>query len=362
VNVLFVNLAAEWGGGEGWTLRTALGLARLHDDRVRLLCRRGSPLAETAHGRGVELEPIPVGVDYSPSTITRIAHSLRRHRDEVVVVHHNKDLRTAGPAALLLGRPVVHRNGYPILRDNLRHRIATGFTTRVLTNSVRIRDRYHSFPWFRTPVDVVPNGVALPEPIPDTRAELARLAGISPERKLLLYAGRLTGIKRVDLLLEALASLPQASPWNLIVLGEGSQRGALERTRGELGLEERVHFTGFHPDSRELTAGADLVALPSLEEGMPNALMEAMANATPVAASPVGDVPELLDGGRAGWLVPVGDADAWARLLRETDDETLRATGRAGRERIRDHYRFESMIEGVRGCLLQALAAGRADR
>ncbi len=358
MRVLFQNLAAEWGGGEGWTLRTALGL-RQRGHQVVMVALPSSPLHQRAREAGLPTDTLKPAFDYDPAAVFRMVRLLGRYRTEVLVVHHNRDVRTGAVAAKLAGVPVVHRNGFPILKNTWRHRLTARFIDRVLTNSNRIREHYQRFPWFRTPVDVVPNGVLLPQPqSPSRRRELLELPeGPGQDEPLTaLYAGRLTGVKRVEDLLSAFALLPESSRWQLVVAGSGSQEKALQQQALELGLNRRVRFLGFREDVQELMAGADLVALVSREEGMPNSLMEAMARKTAVLATPVGDVPYLLDEGRAGLLTPLeapaAIAETLARLEQNPSERSRYA--QLGRERVAQHFSMEGMLEGVERSLASA--------
>ncbi|MCB2198491.1 glycosyltransferase [bacterium] len=356
MRVLFVNLAAEWGGGEGWTLRTALGLAaRGHD--VQIAARSASPLDQRARQAGIEVHSVKVGIDYSPRTITTFFRLLRRHNIEVVVGHHNKDIRTAGVAARMVGCPLVHRNGFPILKDTWRHRMTSRYITRILTNSGKIRDTYRRYHWLTKPIDLVYNGT-LPANDKEPDDALRALVPDWPDTSLLgLYSGRLTGVKRVDLLLRGFAALPKSSRWRLVIMGEGNKRDELTHFAETLGLGSRVHFAGFRDDAASMASGADLVMLASREEGMPNALMEAMVRGVPVASTPAGDVEELLGEGKAGWLIPFDDAASWTALLQrlEQQPDEMDRMGQLGQTRIQAKFSFETMIDGVEASLRKAL-------
>ena len=360
MKVLFVNLAAEWGGGEGWTLRTALGLAsRGHD--VQLVARNGSPMEKRAHQAGLTVHGIKVGIDYSPVTISTFVRLFRHLGTEVIVGHHNKDVRTAGVAARIAGVPLVHRNGFPILKDNWRHRMTNRYVTRILTNSGKIRDYYSSFPWLKTPIDLVYNGI-LPPPDSEPKGLLRTLVPEWPEESLLaLFSGRLTGVKRIDLLLRGMAALPQDSRWRLVILGEGAARDKLEHLASTLEIADRIHFAGFREDAATLASGADLVLLASREEGMPNALMEAMVRGVAVASTPAGDVAELLGDGQAGWLIPFDDAASWSALFKRLEEQPieLERIGLLGRARVLEKFSFAKMIDGVEASLAKAAGQER---
>lgn len=360
MNVCFANFAtdAAWGGGEHWTALTAAGMAE-RGHAVSLLTRQDS----TRFGAGSAAAVLPalrvtVSFDYAPRTIAAIHRILRRDRPDVVVVHHNKDVRTAGVAARLLGIPVVHRNGFPILRDRVRDEFAQQWVTRILTNSQRIRERYAAYGWIDpTRIDVVPNGVVAPAR-PRDPVQVRRAWRVPVEARVALYAGRLTGTKRVGDLIEAMARLPRPHRWYLVIVGHGSARSELERMAVERELSERVRLLEFDPDARESFGGADLVVLPSSQEGMPNALLEAMVQGVPAAATPVGDVSTVLDDGAAGWLVPVGDITGWVSLLARLDahPELLTEMGRRGETRVRAHFSMGQMMTGVEASLRRATA------
>jgi glycosyltransferase involved in cell wall biosynthesis len=150
----------------------------------------------------------------------------------------------------------------------------------------------------------------LPNPAP--AAELPDDVPVVPNR--FVFAGRLTAQKSLETALEAVAQLPDA---RLVLVGDGPERAALERRAKELGLNGRVEFTGARPRSEVLRAlaGATAVVLPSAWENLPHAAVEALAVGTPVVATTVGGVPEVVRDGVNGLLVPPGDPERLAAAL-----------------------------------------------
>ena len=158
-----------------------------------------------------------------------------------------------------------------------------------------------------------------------------------------LFVGRLAGVKGAPLLLEAAARLAPRHPGLRVTLvGDGPERPALERRAAALGLAAAVRFTGFLGEDGVAArlAEADMLVLPSFAEGVPVVLMEAMASALPVVASRIMGIPELVEDGRSGILVPPGDVDALeGALCRLADDpERAGAMGRAGRARVETEF------------------------
>jgi len=162
----------------------------------------------------------------------------------------------------------------------------------------------------------------------------------------LLCVARLSEQKGLPLLLEAVARVAAAAPWQLRVIGDGALRGELECRIAELGLSDRVVLLGWQSAAvvrAELLAARALV-LPSFAEGLPVVLMEALALARPVIATAIAGVPELVDQS-CGWLVPAGSLPRLVEAMEAAlaaSPSTLRALGQAGRERVRALHDAES--------------------
>jgi glycosyltransferase involved in cell wall biosynthesis len=167
-------------------------------------------------------------------------------------------------------------------------------------------------------------------------------------------AGRLTAAKDVETALAALAQVEDAS---LAVAGDGEERAALEARAGELGLDGRVRFLGAQPRERVLALfrGVDAVVLSSAWENFPHAVVEALAVGTPVIATAVGGVTELVEDGRNGLLVPPGDPAALAAALRRfLADDDLRARLRAAAAPSVERYAPERVLARLEEILREA--------
>ncbi|MGI9510430.1 MAG: glycosyltransferase, partial [Geminicoccaceae bacterium] len=144
-------------------------------------------------------------------------------------------------------------------------------------------------------------------------------------RRTLLSVGHLIERKGHDLVIRALEHLPEV---DLIIAGDGPERGRLQRLAAKLGLDERVRFTGVlaHQDLPSLYSAADALVLASSREGWPNVLLEALACGTPVIASRNWGTPEIISAPEAGHLLgertPEAIAQAFHRLTRSPPDRT----------------------------------------
>ncbi|HEX9732805.1 MAG TPA: glycosyltransferase family 4 protein [Thermoanaerobaculia bacterium] len=159
----------------------------------------------------------------------------------------------------------------------------------------------------------------------------------------LLYVGRLRIRKGVEVLLEAMAQLvAEGRAARLLIAGSGEQEASLRRRTHELGLAGAVRLLGRCDASRvrRLLSGARCLVVPSIYEGMPLVILEAMAESVPVVASAVSGIPEVVVDGETGWLVPPEDPPRLASALREALDDAAEARrrGEAGRRRVTETF------------------------
>lgn len=197
-------------------------------------------------------------------------------------------------------------------------------------------------------------------PPADPRAVFA----IAPGDALVGCVARLVGFKNHGLLLEAFADLLVRRPHtSLLLLGDGPERESLERRCRELGIAGRVIFAGFREDARSLMAGLDVLALPSRGEPFGRVLIEAMQAGVPVIGADSGGIPDIIEHGRNGLLLPLDDVPAWtAALERLLDDAALRTRLVAGgRESVATTFNLHhctAQLEGV----LEGVLAGAAGK
>ena len=201
-----------------------------------------------------------------------------------------------------------------------------------------------------THIDVVPNGLIPPDPLPPGQRDLLRQAiGVPAERPFALFVGRLVKEKNLACLMRALARIPaDQRPW-VALAGNGPLRGDIDAMREAAGLDADVRFLGERKDTAALMQSADFLVLPSSYEGMSNVLMEAMAAGCPVVASDVGGNPELVEDGATGLLFPSDDADALARCLQAMgrDDALRLRLSQHAAQVARQRYSVEQLVRST---------------
>ena len=362
VTVLLAESGRSVGGTERvvWELATRLSPQRFAVS-VWLSDAAGvNEFAEALTARGIGVTRMPeVDSRWDWKGMLRTWTALRRLQPAVLHVHHvwpaaDRYLamlaRAAGVPHLVVTEHIVgtsHSGGQRALkRDEIERADAVTAVCGAIAETL-VRDYGVS----REQIRVVPNGADLPDDaleLPAARHWRERF-GASLIRPLWVVPARLEEQKGHAVLFDALTEVwKRGLDFSVALAGEGTLRGALEARAQELGLAHKIHFLGQLDDMGSLLAAADAVVLPSLWEGLPLALLEAMVRARPVTATAVGGVPEVLEDDHNGQLVPPGDALALADALERyhrKPDRALRL-GRAGADLVRADYTWRAVVQG----------------
>ena len=213
------------------------------------------------------------------------------------------------------------------------------------------------------PVSLVHNGVDLARyDRTEACCTLAEDYGLQPGAQIVGVVGRLEPEKGHPTLIDAwprvLRSVPDAY---LLIVGEGSRREALEHQVAELGIGSRVIFTGRRDDVPAVTAALDVAVLPSYREAQGLTILEAMALSRPVVASNVGGIPEMVEDGRTGLLVPPHDAEALAAAITRLllDHPLADMLARAGHDLVHERFCLELMVRAIEDLYDEGAAAFR---
>jgi glycosyltransferase involved in cell wall biosynthesis len=277
---------------------------------------------------------------------------LRRERIDVVHSHKFGSNVWAAALAPLAGVPVVvaHEHSWAFEGRPLRRLLDRWLIARRSSVMVAVsrEDRRRMIEIERIdPSDVtfVANGI---EPlVPGDPARLRAELGLAPGDPVIGSVAVLRREKRLDLVLRAVAGLAGELPGlALVVAGEGPERPALEALARELGIEGHVHLLGHRSDVPDVLAAIDVAVSASEREGSPLAVMEYMEAAVPVVATAVGGLPDLIDDGVHGLLVPAGDAEALGAALGELlrAPDRRRAMGERARERRREEFDLDVVV------------------
>lgn len=285
MNIAFVNATRRFGGVKAWTIDLCAQLDAM-GHKTWIFARPG-PFLDRARALGLNAREGWFGFDYHPVSVLRYKRFFKDHGVDAVVCNVGKDLRIAGIAARMAGVPVIHRVGLPRdMRDTLKVRNTHRFTRpRLLVPCQDIKTGLLDEMSFLVPedIDVILTGKA--------PANEAPQAPRSPRR--IAVTSQLNPDKGHADLLRALKSLAdQGRDFRLHVAGTGRSEAELKALADELELSSRIVWHGFVPDVREVLRRADIFCLPSLSEGLPNTLLEAMAEGLAPVARDVGGICE----------------------------------------------------------------------
>jgi glycosyltransferase involved in cell wall biosynthesis len=355
------------GGAEQVVVDLATGLQAAGAQSVVFVPRNGEGwLARQLEGSGVAVEPFALERPLSPAAADGIAAALRRHGVHLAHGHEFSMAVYGAWASRLAGLPhLITMHGGRYYAGHLRRRLAlrlavasSGATVAVSSGlAAHLGRDLHVRP---SRITVIPNGVR-PRPADPRRPGLREVLGLGPDHRLLVSVGNLYPVKGHRHLLDALALLAPRHPrLHLAIAGRGHLEGALSARARQHGLARRVHLLGLSSDVPGVLAAADVFVLPSLSEGLPLALLEAMFAGCAIVASDVGDVGAALAHGDAGVLVPAGDSPALAAAIHGllADPSRARSLGESAARRAASEYGQAQMLRRY-GALYGELLARR---
>ncbi len=311
--VLQVMAGAEHGGAETFFTRLVLALHGAGLEQ-RAVIRRQPERAAALRAAGVETVELPFGGFLDWRTGRALGREIVAFRPRLVLTWMNRATCRCPAGAFV---HAARLGGYYELKHYRRCHHLIGNTRDIVDYLVREG-------WPRERAHHLPNFAPRTRAAPVARGDLATPEGAP----LLLALGRLHRNKAFDVLLAALAQVPEAHLW---LAGEGPLRGALEAEARRLGIDSRIRFLGWRDDTAALFAAADLLVCPSRHEPLGNVVIEAWAQGVPVIAAASAGPRALVADGANGLLVPVDDAAALAGAIRRgIADSALRERLRRG--------------------------------
>ena len=381
INLLkFLPVFVE-GGTEGQVMNLVdrLDLSKF---ALRFACfTRAGRFLPFLEARSIPVTPYTIKRFYDPQALKeqwRLANDMRRDRIDIVHSYNFYGNFFAVPAARLARAPVVVASirsmsaMYTPLQRRM-HRYVCRLADCVLTNADAIRQSLIAEGYDAERITVIPNGIDVSSfrSTADGGQRFRREFAFPPDAPIVAVLARLGAIKGIEYFLEAAVGLAQRFPHaRFAIVGGGTfvndgrktlrdYRRELETMAQRLGLDGRVVFTGARSDVADVLSQVAVSVLPSLSEGLPNAILESMAAGVPVVATRVGGIPEAVEDGTTGVLVPPRDPAALARAigLVLADPELAGRLGEAGRQRVARHFALERVVRQT-----EALYVGLLER
>jgi glycosyltransferase involved in cell wall biosynthesis len=351
LSILHTESSLGWGGQEIRILSEARGMiARGHE--VRLLGAEGSRIVEEAPAWGVPAYALPIAKK-RPLGLKCMLEWMKLERCHVASTHSSTDAWLTAAALFLLRRPFpmvrTRHISTPVSRNALTRWLYTRATARVVTTGEALRRELVERNGYRADRIVsIPTGIDATRFAPGDRTAARAALGLAPDAPLVGIVATLRSWKGHRYLVEALKKLPD--PVQLIVVGDGPQRQALESQVVALGVKERVRFAGNQRNVLPWLQALDVFALPSYaNEGVPQALIQAMMVGLPCVTTHVGSIAELAIHEKTAVVVEPKDAAALAAAIDGLlkDEGKKRRLGDAAREHCVQGYSYERMLDAM---------------
>jgi glycosyltransferase involved in cell wall biosynthesis len=372
VRILNVVPTLMCGGTENQFMTLGRLLDRTRFDLEFACLRKWGPFVKELADRRIPLQEYQVSTFRSVQAIAqqaKLARHIARRGIQIVHAYNFYGNVFAIPPARLVAPVVIAsiRDRAPYLTPMQKRvqRYACQFADCVLVNAEAVKDWLIGEGYDESNIVVIRNGVDLSRfDAPDAGDRIRQELGFEPGTPLVTVVSRLTPLKGIENFLEAAAALKPRYPHvRFLIVGETSPHDRpylkeLTDLAAQLGVADRVMFTGLRSDIPALLGSASVAVMPSLNEALSNVLLESMAAGAPVVATRVGGTPEALIDGETGLLVAAGDstaiATAVARLL--DDRELATRLGRSARSLIADRFSVDRMVRSTERLYTNLLA------
>jgi glycosyltransferase involved in cell wall biosynthesis len=360
MRILHSESSTGWGGQENRTLNELIGM-RERGHEMAVVSRPGARILERAKEAGFETFAVDMRGALDFPALFKLRRLMREFRADIVNTHSGRDTQLAGMAARSMGSqrprivrtrhlalPITSKISYSVLPDQ------------VVTVSRFVGEYLVAAGVPRTQITVVPTGIDValyssPEP-----GRLREELGLGAEAVLVGTVAILRKKKGHIEIIEAARRVIERFPnTHFVFAGDGPQADNLRRRIGELGLEGRIHLLGLRRDVINILKSLDLFVLPTYQEALGTAFIEAGATGCPVIGTAVDGVPEVVQDGVNGLLVPAKDSEALAEALLTmlADPARRHAMGSEGARLMAESFSRAAMAAGMEKLYLQLLAA-----
>jgi len=355
-----LQLISSFGffGAEGVVLELSKELSRVGIDLyVGVFRNRQNPHTEVANGAkgyGLKTGVFPCNGRFDPKTVFLIREFAKEKGIDLIHSHGYKANFYSAMAASFTRLPLIttcHNwigTGFKMKFYERLDKIILRRFNKVIAVSDEIKREILNLWLPKSKVSVISNGIDLNRFEGIGNNKIREELKIDPHCKVVGTIGRLTEEKgHIYLLQTAKEVLKRFSDAIFLIIGSGSLKEELEDQAKAMGLENKVIFTGVRRDIPEILNSIDVFVLPSLIEGLPMVLLEAMAAQKPIIATKVGEIPKILEQGKLGFLVKPKDvrglADAIVSVLK--DNDKINKISRKLYNKVRDNYSSEKMAE-----------------
>ena len=345
LSFLFVDSERVWRGGQAQLLTLLQGLHQ-RGHKVHLVCFPRTSMEARARDIGIFVHPVAIRSEIGLISLLHLIGLFRRVRPDILAFNTPKPIfigTVASRFARVGARIIFRRVDFPLRNRFISRMKYTWGIDCIIAISHSIRARLLNCGIPGSLVKVVHEGID-PSLYPEKSESDGDLAS---DFVAVGTVCSLSHEKGLSYLIEAASLIPDVKGrLRFVIVGEGNCRLKLEKLVREKGLEDCIRFLGFRTDIQALLENFDLFVLPSLSEGLSSAIMEAMAVSLPVIGSDVGGIPELVQNGMNGLLVPPANPEKLARAIEELAENPTarRQMGLRGRKSVEENYTLARKI------------------
>ncbi len=352
--IVYFSDAPYTGGAEKYLFLLASRIDRKRFLPAAIINRNPAldPLRQWMEGSGVTVHEVSLRLPYALGGVGEFITLMRRLKPSLLHLNlpgpFDSQFSLVAPLARLAGvRCIVSTEHLPMVPTFTKAKILKRFGTRWIDRVITVSEdnrghlsRIHGVP----PGKIRVVHIGIPEPERDAEGDIRGELNLTRDAILLVIAGKLEERKGHDTLFDALVRLPARV--HLLIVGEGELRPLLERAVAELGIGGRIHFLGRRNDVAAILRCADIMVHPSRMDATPYVIVEALAAGLPVVASNVYGIPELIEDGVSGILVPPEDGSALARAVASLVDDSgrRRRIGEAARSRFEARFTIQTHV------------------
>jgi L-malate glycosyltransferase len=362
-SICHVAVGDLWAGAEVQLTVLLSKLVGRPDISLSVILFNEGQLENEIGALGIPVRVFPESRWGSGKIFLELVREFKKSNIKIIHTHKYKDTILAAPAAKVCGIPHVVRTVHGLrepfeglqdfkmsLYEAVERTVHRSCVDSIIGVSSQIESKYKAKGQVSS-VTCIRNGIDLEgKPVQTDRWRTRKDLGIDSETCLIGTVGRLTPVKGIPYLLEAATILlRQGANVKILIVGGGSIRQDLTAQTHNLGIADKVVFLGHREDTDALLQAMDIFALPSLSEGIPMALLEAMAASRPIVASRVGGIPEIIEDGFEGYLVEPMDVNGLAERCRQLIEfpEVARKMGERGRKRVERDFSATAMADRV---------------
>ena len=357
--IIHTTCHTDWGGLEKRVLNESLWMAD-KGHQVIIIAPENTPLLQKAERCGLKRYPISFKRLSAISDYSRLIHIFNQEKPHIVNTHGNTDAKIALPAAKkahipcrILSRHIstpVNNSWYNrMLYKKLSHYTFTtaDYTRRHLQEVFNLSDQQ---------VFSIPSGIVAPgrlNPKDEERGALAAKLNLDPNTRFIGFAGRVSQEKGVDTLLNGFEKAAGHIPHHLVIAGAGDSSflSRMSELARDLNIEHRVHFIGFQENVWSFYRALECKILPSVFEGIPQVLIEAMYALCPVIGSRTGGIADIITHDETGLLFDVGQSRELCEMIIKTIDHPGATIERAQKaeQKMKRCHTIETMGQKILG-------------